>query len=61
MADNAEINDVKDNDMAEMDSASTESSTEETNNPSDGIESSVKLDFSDELENIEPKDRKSVV
>ena len=55
MADNAEINDVKDNDMAEMDSASTESSTEETNNPSDGIESSVKLDFSDELENIEPK------
>lgn len=57
MADNAEINDVKDNDMAEMDSASTESSTEETNNPSDGIESSAKLDFSDELEDIEPKTR----
>ncbi len=57
MADNAEINDVNDNDMAEMDSASTESSTEETNNPSDGIESSAKLDFSDELEDIEPKTR----
>lgn len=54
MADNAEINDVKDN-TADVDTAPMDSSTNETNDLPTDAETSTKLDFSEELKEADER------